>query len=117
MGEPALDPAVIDSLRQLTSADEPDVVREVLTLFRDGASARLAAIRAACVAHDVAALQRTAHEFKGASGTIGAFPLQHCCRDLEFAAKNGSLDRVGVLLDELDAEYVRVEAAITELLR
>jgi histidine phosphotransfer protein HptB len=114
---PALDPAVITTLRQLTPDGEPDVAREVLTLFRDGAPAHLAAIRAACLTGDAGGLQRSAHEFKGASGTIGAFGLQQRCRDLELAAKSKTLEGTAGLLDALSAEYARVEAAIADLLR
>jgi HPt (histidine-containing phosphotransfer) domain-containing protein len=113
----ALDPTVIDSLRQLTGEGEPDVVREVLTLFRDGAPARIAAITGACRAGDAGALRRSAHEFKGASATIGAYRLQQCCRELEDAGKNGALERGPALLEALDAEYARVDAAIAELLQ
>jgi HPt (histidine-containing phosphotransfer) domain-containing protein len=117
VSNPALDPAVIDALRQLTPNGEEDVVREVLTLFRDGAPERLAAIREACRARDADALGRTAHEFKGASATIGAFALQQCCRDLELAAQSETVEGSAALLDALSAEYARVDAAITKLLR
>jgi HPt (histidine-containing phosphotransfer) domain-containing protein len=117
VSEPALDPAVIESLRQLTGEGEPEVVREVLTLFRDGAPARIAAIRRACLAGEAGALQRTAHEFKGASATIGAFPLQRCCRALEMAGKSARLDDAPALLEALDAEWTRVDAAIADALR
>jgi HPt (histidine-containing phosphotransfer) domain-containing protein len=113
----ALDPTVIDSLRQLTGEGEPEVVREVLTLFRDGAPARIAAIAGACCAGDAGALQRSAHEFKGASATIGAYRLQQCCRELEDAGRSGARDRGPALLEALDAEYARVNAAIAELVQ
>lgn len=112
-----LDPSVIESLRQLAPEGEPDVVREVLSLFQEGAPARIAAIRDAWVARDGAELERTAHQFKGASGTIGAFALQQCCRALELAGQRGTFERETALLGALDAEYARVDAAIAELLR
>jgi len=73
---PALDPRVIDSLRQLTQDGEPDVLAEVLGLFLADAPARLAAIAAAAQAGDGPALHRSAHALKGAAGTIGASALQ-----------------------------------------
>ena len=117
MSDAALDPAVIENLRQLAGEGEPDVVNEVLRLFREGAPARIAAIRGACLAGDTGALQRAAHEFKGASATIGAMRLQTCCRQLEVAGKSSVLDGTPALLEALDAEWARVEKAITELLR
>jgi HPt (histidine-containing phosphotransfer) domain-containing protein len=112
----ALDPDVISALRALTTDGDSDVVNEVLTLFRDSAPERIAAISQACRSGDAVALQRTAHDFKGASGTIGAFGLQQCCKELELAAKSGSLSRAEMLLVLLRAEYARVDAAIGEVL-
>jgi HPt (histidine-containing phosphotransfer) domain-containing protein len=117
MSDHVLDPSVIENLRQLTLEGEPDLASEVLTLFRNGAAVRMAAIAGACRADDAVALQRRVHEFKGAAAAIGAFALQRCCHELELAGKNGTLDDHGsALLAALEAEYARVDAAIAKLI-
>ena len=112
----ALDPAVLDSLRQLTQPGEPDVLAEVLGLFLADAPSRLDAIVAAAVAGDAVALQRSAHTLKGAAGTIGASALQAACRELEELAKHSSLAPGAADLAALHSEFARVETAIDLLL-
>ena len=113
---PALDPSVLDSLRQLNQDGEPDVVKDVLSLFIADAPMRLQAIASAAAAGDAAALQRAAHTLKGAAGTIGALGLQAACRDVEQGAKAGDISvgrkSVGAVL----AEFERVKAEIDQLL-
>lgn len=113
----ALEPSVLDALRELNQPGEPDVVAEVLGLFRAGSAPRLAAVRAALEQRDAAALQRAAHDLKGASGTIGAYRLQRCCRHLEDAARAGRLEDAAALADALHHEHGRVAAEIDLLLR
>jgi HPt (histidine-containing phosphotransfer) domain-containing protein len=113
---PALDPDVINSLRQLNHEGEPDVVREVLTLFVDDAPTRMTAIAEAAERRDGPALQRAAHSLKGAAGNIGASALQACCRDLEAAGRSGAFDQAPALLETMRREFERIRLEIARLL-
>ena len=112
----ALDPAVLDSLRQLTQPGEPDVLADVLGLFLADAPTRLGAIAAAAAAGDAAALQRSAHALKGAAGAIGASALHAACRELEDVAKHPGLSPGAADLAVLHSEFARVKTAIDLLL-
>ena len=79
-----LDPAVVDSLRQLTPPGEPDVLGEVLRLFLDEVPRRIARLEAAWHDHNAGELQRAAHSLKGSSGNIGA---HHMHDDLQAARR------------------------------
>ena len=114
---PALDPRVIDSLRQLTQDGEPDVLADVLGLFLADAPARLAAIAAAAQAGDGPALHRSAHALKGAAGTIGASALQAACRDLEEIGRTGERAPSAEALEAVRREGIRVQQVIHDLLR
>jgi HPt (histidine-containing phosphotransfer) domain-containing protein len=114
---PILDPAVLDTLRQLNQVGEPDVLSEVLGLFIADAPLRLEAISAAVGNGDARALQRAAHTLKGAAGTIGATGLQAACRTLEEVAQQGDLGGASIeALRHLGGEYARVKSAIDVLL-
>jgi HPt (histidine-containing phosphotransfer) domain-containing protein len=113
---PALDPAVLDTLRQLNEPGQPDVLQEVFSLFLSDAPARLEAVEAAVRARDSVALQRTAHTLKGAAGTIGAGGLQAACRALEDIGRGQELAGADQGLVVLRAEYERVRQAIDQLL-
>jgi two-component system sensor histidine kinase/response regulator len=113
---PALDAAVLESLRQLNQAGQPDIVREVLTVFLADAPIRVAAIDDAIRAGEGQSLQRAAHALKGASGSIGAVALQTCCRELEEIGKAGALDGAPELGRRIQEEFARVRAEIGEIL-
>ena len=112
----ALDPSVVDTLRQLTEDGQPDVLAEVLHLFLSDASARMSAIEAAVTHRDAAALQRAAHAMKGASATIGATALQGACRRLEEMGKQQHFGDADAALTAMRHEFERARAAIEQLL-
>ena len=112
-----LDPAVVDSLRQLTVPGEPDVLSEVLRLFLDDVPRRVERLKAAWQDGNAAELQRAAHSLKGSSSNIGAHHLSDICKQLDERGKAGDLTGARQLLDSLDEEYGRVESEIQLLLR
>jgi HPt (histidine-containing phosphotransfer) domain-containing protein len=111
-----LDPDVVDSLRQLTPAGEPDVLGEILNLFLDEVPKKIAALRAAVTSGDAVKVQRLAHSLKGSTGNIGARAMYDVCRQLDDRAKSGEVARWHTLADALTAEYGRVETEIRRLL-
>jgi two-component system, sensor histidine kinase and response regulator len=113
---PALDPAVLEGLRQLNQPGQPDLVREVLAVFLSDAPGRLDAIDNAIRASDPQAIQRAAHALKGAAASIGAMPLQARCRELEELGKSARLDSTAELGGAIRDEWARVRAEIAEIL-
>lgn len=113
---PALNPAVIASLRRLNEEGQPDVVAEVLALFRRETPSRLDAIRSAAAKGDAALLARAAHTLKGAAATIGAEAMEAACLAVEQLAKRDPKADAGGVIDAVHEEYRRVEAEIDQLL-
>ncbi len=111
-----LDPAVVDSLRQLTPPGEPDVLGEVLRLFLDEVPRRVDKLKAAWRDGDAVELQRAAHSLKGSSGNIGARHMYDICKQLDERGIAADFNGARHLLDSLDQEYGRVEAEIQRLL-
>src|SRR5580658_4030536 len=72
-------------------------------------------LRRTLSAGDVAALERSAHTLKGASANVGASTLAQLCGALESHARMEQLDEVSGLIDECDAEFARVQEALTVL--
>jgi HPt (histidine-containing phosphotransfer) domain-containing protein len=110
-----LDPAVVDTLRQLTPPGEPDVLAEILTVFLTEVPRRIDRLTTAWRAGDAAEVQRAAHSLKGSSGNIGADALFEVCKQIDERAKAGEL-RIEPLIDALGREYASVEAEIRRLL-
>jgi HPt (histidine-containing phosphotransfer) domain-containing protein len=112
----ALDPAVVDTLRQLTPPGEPDVLTEILNVFLTDVPRRIDQLKAAWRDGKATDVQRAAHSLKGSSGNIGADGLYEVCRQIDDRAKAGEL-RIEPLITALDLEYGRVEAEIKRLLQ
>ena len=115
-GGDALDPAVVERLRQLTPPGEPDVLREILTVFLAEVPRRIDALKTAWRQGGAADVQRLAHSLKGSTGNIGADAMFDVCRRIDARAKAGEL-QIADLVEALDREYARVELAIRQLLK
>ena len=113
---PVLDPAVLESLRQLTPPGEPDVLKEVLQLFLDDVPARVERLRSAWQGGDAVAVQRAAHSLKGSAGNIGATDLLGVCRQLDDLGRAGDLSNAAPLVTALDSEFARVQLEIKSLM-
>jgi HPt (histidine-containing phosphotransfer) domain-containing protein len=116
MSHRPIDPSVIERLRQLTPPGEPDVLREILDVFLAEVPRRIETLKAAWRSRSATDVQRAAHSLKGSSGNIGADAMFEVCRQIDERAKAGDL-RIDALVAALDAEYVRVDKAIRDLLR
>ena len=113
MSAPVLDPAVLNTLRQLTVPGEPDVLTEVLHLFMSEVPLRLDRLRNAWAARNIEEVHRAAHSLKGSAGNIGAHAMHELCKQLEGA---GDLQTAGPLVDALGAEFDKVKSEIHRLI-
>jgi two-component system, sensor histidine kinase and response regulator len=112
---PPLDARVLDNLREAGGGDE-SFVRELAAIYLDDAQARLAHIREALQEGDAAQLANAAHALKSSSGNIGASTVRDLCNDLESLGRSGSLDRALAKIQQLEAEYARVEHELRRLI-
>jgi HPt (histidine-containing phosphotransfer) domain-containing protein len=109
---PALDPAAIQQLLEMTGGD-PEFLDELLQAFLDGARDQLADMERAAAEGSAEDMIRPAHSLKANSANIGANGLVELARTLEADARTGSIDdalgRVGSIAAEL--EVVKAELA------
>ena len=108
MSDPALDPTVIETLRQLSEPGGPDVVEEVFQIFLTETPARLADIDEAISIGNLTQVHRLAHSLKGSAGNIGARAMFAACRELDDEARGGKADRIAGLVALVRFEYQRV---------
>lgn len=108
------DPLDRSQIEFLLSLDEgqgdalAEIVAEYLTLGVEG-YAELFRLRRE---GDWNAFERTAHTLKGASANVGATSLADVCASLELRAREAQLDDVGELLEQFEAQFDRVRAAL-----
>lgn len=90
----ALDGTVLDELLASVEGDRGFVVELIEAYLADSAG-HVDSIDAAVAAGDLEALVRPAHTLKSSSATLGALQLAGTARELEMAARDGSLAGAG----------------------
>lgn len=110
----AIDVAVLLSLEEAQVEGEPDLVVELIDLYAEDTPRRLAAIRSAWAAGDLAALRRAAHGLRGSSASLGARQVGILCEKLERLSGKESLQGGEMLLTCLEREFARVRLAFAD---
>ena len=110
MSEPVIDMATYNELCDTAGAE---FAAELAGTFMEEAPPMLAELRSAQAVGTADAFRRAAHSLKTNSVTFGATRLGAMARDIEL----GGLISETAPLDALEAEYQRVAAALTELIR
>lgn len=115
-GEAVLDAAALANLAQLDPTGANRLMPRVLTTYRSSMARLLAQLALARDQHDPATQRLVAHTLKSSSASVGALWLSQLCGDAEKALREGRLDDVPGLLDQLVAEAARVDVAVVHLL-
>lgn len=97
--------------------DNSEFLAELIDTYVADAPAQVASLRAALEAGDVEALVRPAHTLKSSSASLGALGLAEQCRQLEHAARDGSLGGAADAVEAIAAEVDRVATALEETKR
>ena len=85
---PALDEAYLAQEREDLG---PDVLRQLLNLFRQTSEASATALQGAAQAAEIEQMQRIAHQLRSAASNLGLVRVMQACQRLEDAAREGVL--------------------------
>jgi len=113
---PVLDPARLELLRGIGVRDGWGLLPAVVAGFLEDSQVRLAALQAAVRTADREALARTAHNLKGTAANVGAVQVANLCADLEALGRAGDAAGTAPVLDRLEAELQRANAALAGVL-
>ena len=111
-----VDPEVLQMLADLQEPGEPDLLRELITLFLRDTPERLDALRRALARDDLETTGRAAHSLKGSAANLGAAGLQSLAASAETAARDRAQPGLVTLLALLDAEFAQVRRQLEDLL-
>ena len=103
-----LDRAVVAELLQL----DPEVAREVVTLYFEDAAAQLPLLARAVAQEDSETVESLAHRFKGASLSVGAALVASIAAELEARARDDDLTLARQLVGLLERELVTTRSAL-----
>lgn len=85
------------------TADDQELLTELLELFRDSAAADLELLRQAVAANDPAGVVRAAHSLKGASASLGIEGIRQLVMAMETDGRDNSVamarDHLAVLTE------------------
>jgi PAS domain S-box-containing protein len=104
-----------DALKNLRELGGDDFLAEVIDAFLADAPGLLATLRQSLDDVSSEELRRAAHTLKSNGATLGAHGFADLCRTLEQRAKTGELEGAEKLVEEIEAEYRPLEAALAAL--
>ena len=88
------------------TADDEELLEELLILFKDSAASDLEQLQQAVAANNPAGVVRAAHSLKGASASLGIEGIRQLVMAMESDARNNSVtvarDNLAVLIELLD---------------
>jgi len=88
------------------TADDEELLEELLVLFRDSAASDLELLRQAIATDDAAGVVRAAHSLKGASASLGIEGIRQLSMVMESDGRNNSVtvarENLAALTDLLD---------------
>lgn len=111
-----IDDASWMSLRQMIDAQSPGGLLGMLEDYFEDAEDLIQTMQAAVRASDPIPLAKAAHRLKSSSAIFGAFKLADLCNHLEILAYDGKLQESTACFQQVECEYKRVYAALTEKL-
>jgi HPt (histidine-containing phosphotransfer) domain-containing protein len=100
-------------LRATMEEAGPGAFQELVDAFAEYAAEKMTALQAAAAAGNGDGLRQAAHALKSSSGAMGAGQLAALCAAAEHAASQGNLATALESVSAIQAELLRVQAALT----
>jgi HPt (histidine-containing phosphotransfer) domain-containing protein len=104
----AVDLTVLASYDEIQLDGEPDLIVELIDLYRDDAPRRVGVMRKALAQRNWFSLKREAHSLRGSSGNLGANQMALLCGEIEAMESGNLFPSVEALLSRLEQELERV---------
>ena len=105
---PVIDAGVLGELREVLGAE----VDKIVAVYLEDAPRLIAQLERAAVSNDPIALRVAAHTLKSSSANVGAITLSAAARDLEHAARDGTLEQPGIAVARIVSEFAQVKTAL-----
>jgi HPt (histidine-containing phosphotransfer) domain-containing protein len=108
----ALDPGVVDQLRALARAGNPDLLARLQTAFARDTPDRLRALRVAVAAGDGDAVDFALHALKGSAANLGAIQVVATCEQIENCDGEAGAGTLEPLLVALERNAAAAQAEL-----
>ena len=111
-----IDYDVIRMLAGMSEDDEPEFLYLIVSMFLKSAPSILDELKQSAAAGDLRFLQKTSHDLKSSSATLGALALAGLCADLEARVRAGTQQDTAALVREIALEFEAVQPVLESLL-
>jgi len=110
--------AVLDKAIALSRVGgDAELLQEMAQLFLEEYPSQLEAVRAAVLARDPKAVERSAHSLKGSVGNFGAAAAHQAALQLEMLGRKGELGDVESALVQLEEAFLYLQPEMESLAR
>ncbi len=109
-----LDINTLDSIRALQSPDSPDILKQLLEIYRSNAPELIDKLNSSIEDGCCESIRDAAHSLKSASGNIGARKIFELCEILEEMARNREVEGAGKILVEIEQFYPKVDELLEQ---
>ena len=107
-----LDPEVVDQLRALVRAGNPDLLNRLQASFARDTPARLRALRTAVASGDMDAVAFNLHTLKGSAANLGAIEIVATCRQIESSPGGSGARQLEPLIVALERNAADAQAEL-----
>ena len=115
--KPVLDAACMAELRALDPDGKAQLVKRVLATYQASLAKLVAQLQLARGEGAWDQVSRVAHTLKSSSASIGALALSSLCADIERLLRAGDSASALPLIDQFQAEVLRVDGAVRQTLQ
>lgn len=112
--EEVLDPVIVANLRSLLGPGDTKGGRALIEMFLQATPPSLAALRAAVVDGDAAAIAAVAHRLRGSSASFAARRMAPLCERIETLAASAETSVLQDLVAEVEKEFDRAQHCLRE---
>ncbi len=113
-GEPRLDQFQVNLLRETAEECGPEMLQELLDLFTEDSSVRVAQIGIAISRNDLEEVAGLAHSLAGSSANLGGNRLAKLSSLLEGNILKGHLDELEAIAGQIELEFDYTLAALND---
>jgi len=110
--DPVLDQGALDSIRSLQQPNAPSILAKVIGLYLENSPDMIETLHRSLEQGDIAAISETAHSLKSSSANLGARRLAALCRELEQRGKEGAVDTITGLVEQISTEYSSAQSGL-----
>ena len=116
MIDDGLDHSYLNELIALGPVEGLVLVRDLIEIFFAEVPARMDQMRRGLMECDCGRVLRAAHAMRGGAGNLGAVGLASLCDQVEQQAGREEPTGLGLLLDAMEVELIRVDHALAQRL-